>query len=376
MTAFFGLHWSVRGRSLQRDRGSTRQLRRRARFVTLLMSAVGFLATCTVATAQPGTVTFLGKLSRTVESAAAGINNAGQVVGTSWGEDLNRYATLWNGMTPTALSQSDSGADAINDAGQVAGFEGPYATVWNGSTSTRLQSLNLRGASSALDINDAGQVVGYSWSGAVIRPAMWDHRGLTVLGTTGETSGVAHAINEAGQVVGYSTVAGQPGLAATLWVGNTATHLGTLGGSGGCAFGINEAGQIVGNSILADHWTSHATLWNGTVPTDLGSLGGTNISTAYGINNAGQIVGTSSTDRDGFHAVMWQGGAIIDLNDFLDESLKKAGWRLEFARDVNDSGWVVGSAENRFTADTRAFLLSPVPEPETHVLMCHSYDLI
>ena len=56
---------------------------------------------------------------------ARGINNSGQVVGTSQVSGDFR-AVVWNGTTPTFLSSVGlhSEGNSINDAGQVAGVQG------------------------------------------------------------------------------------------------------------------------------------------------------------------------------------------------------------------------------------------------------------
>lgn len=62
---------------------------------------------------------------------------------------------------------------------------------------------------------------------------------------------------------------------------------------------------------------------------------------------------------------------MIDLNDFLDEDAVAAGWYLNFASGINDSGWITGHATNILTGSIHAFLLSPttVSEPKSAVLI-------
>ena len=115
----------------------------------------------------------------------------------------------------------------------------------------------------------------------------------------------------------------------------------------------------------------------GYVATPLGSLGGT-VSLVYGINKAGQAVGYSTTAGSAaYHATLWTGGMVIDLNDFLDPFDRAAGWLLsdeDGGIHINNSAWIVTTAFNDVMGGTRAYLLTPdlasvVPKPQAWVLM-------
>ena len=82
------------------------------------------------------------------------------------------------------------------------------------------------------------------------------------------------------------------------------------------------------------------------------------------INDGGQMVGSSPLD-----AILWTDGNVIDLNRFLDDRLVNQGWNLTKATDINDNGWIVGTAVNNQTNVNHAFLLTPVPEPETYAML-------
>ena len=105
---------------------------------------------------------------------------------------------------------------------------------------------------------------------------------------------------------------------------------------------------------------THAFLWIGGVMTDLGVLPGSIGSVAYGISNSGEVVvGGSQGGIDGGgvnHAIIWRGGIAIDLNTLLVSI--DAGWTLEAATGINDSGQISAWGRHSLGA-IHAFLLTP-----------------
>lgn len=347
-----------------------------------------------VVAGQANASTYVFSLLETLggsSSHAHDINSNGQVVGRSYvSGDSVYHATLWSANSVIDLGTLDgtnySEAVATNDAGHVVGNSYNsvdftfHATMWNGALAT---DLGVRYASA---INNADQVVGgyqtdgyprfvgagYT-DGDIPHAVLLNSATVTKLGTLGGTDGYAYAINIAGQVVGASSIASNYNeVHATLWNSASTTALDTLGGIGSYAYAINDTGQVAGYSLTPTN-DMHATLWNGTAVTDLGSPGTDSI--AMDINNAGQVVGyASATDRtNGLnpHATLWNGATVTDLNSVLDASMVSAGWVLQEANGINDSGWIVGSATNTNTGVTRAFMLSvsPVPEPESYAML-------
>ena len=61
---------------------------------------------------------------------------------------------------------------------------------------------------------------------------------------------------------------------------------------------------------------------------------------------------------------MWDGQQAIELNTLLPES---SGWDLFYAYDINDNGQIVGFG--RTQGENHGFLLTPVPEPATMLLL-------
>ena len=311
-------------------------------------------------------------------SGANGINDLGQVVGFSSPKgDADFRATLWaetGAVTDLGTVGGSSGiAYAINNAGQIAGVSATvgrfnHATLWHGTTVTDLGTLG-GWDSAAYAINNAGQVVGsaYLKNGWDSHAALWSGNTVTDLGTLGGDYSNAESINNAGQIAGTSYTANNALTLATRWNGTTATGLSTFW-SGGTA--INDAGVVLGRS------GDQQILWNGDSTIYLDSLGGTPLNVyatstlAWSINNAGQVVGYSHTINHAQHATLWDGNAIVDLNQFLSLADINAGWELIEARDINNNGVIVGTANNKFTGAHNAFVLSPsaVPEPDVWLM--------
>jgi probable HAF family extracellular repeat protein len=138
---------------------------------------------------------------------------------------------------------------------------------------------------------------------------------------------------------------------------------------------INNESQVAGYAYLSGDNAYHATIWNDAAATDLGTLGGER-SEAYAINDAGLAVGWANTPDGVTHATIWNGTVATDLNSFLDASMANAGWVLERAYDINDNGWIVGDARIGSSGENHAFLLAPVPEPETYAMFLAGLSLM
>jgi probable HAF family extracellular repeat protein len=309
------------------------------------------------------TITDLGMLAGGKSVEPMGINSSGQVAGRmvlslNSGFFWTQGSSIQS-LTPLAGSYA-SWAIALNDSGDVVGISfgnlslGYDGTLWHADgTITKLPDLGVDKGTFPYGINNSGLVVGASQIPPGGRHHAFTWRvGSSIMADLGTLdssyqSSLAYGVNNAGQVVGISTDASQGGRStACLWSGGGIIQLGNEASG---AQGINDAGLVVGVQGNIAH------VWNGAPGgTSLGGLGGI-VSYAYAVNNSGQIVGWSSTPAGGYdHAVLWENGEILDLNDLHDGT----GWLLRQARGINDAGQIAG--KGIFNGKDHGFLLTPV----------------
>jgi probable HAF family extracellular repeat protein len=336
----------------------------RVRFVGFGLVALAWLLAGEIAYCGQYTLTDLGTLGGTT-SNGYDINNNGQVVGQSRtaGNSVG-HAFLYSGgvMTDLGSGPEPSTAYSINDSGQAvgtinAGGSWSTAVLYSGGTMTSL------GSGEGASINNSGQVAGYTTNTNPTRAFLYSNGVRQYLGTLGGSESYAYGINDAGQVVGRSTLANNYSH-AFLYSDGSMRDLGTLGGVTSGAYEINGSGQVVGYSAIATGaW--HAFLYSGGAMKDLGTLGGAS-SQALDINSCGQVVGFSNATGDSVvHAFLYSDGAMVDLNTLLSPG---SGWKLLQATAINGLGQITGFGTSP-SGDTHGFLLTPVPEPATLLLL-------
>jgi probable HAF family extracellular repeat protein len=349
-------------------------------------------------------------------SPASGINNASvtQVVGYS---ASSSHAYLWDGVhgmhdLGTVRKEAQSAAVGINNAGQVVGkswttqeiFEkkgqGYYfkttedGFLWSSSTGMKDFGDNVF----PTGINRSGEVSGSVVASSLDQASLWNGTNWLALGNLpGGVYSDAYGINDYGQVVGYSQINNNtenlPN--AFLWTPSSPNstsgsiiNLGSFLSPGdSTAVAINNQGWVTGNAAVPLSQpiggiigVDHAFLWkpssaNGTTGTmiDLGTLdpkalGGLGQSWGLAINRSGVVVGlsnpTSATQQDPrTDAVIWQPGsngtyALSDLNNLIPSG---SGWTLFRADAINDSGQIVVEAQNSSLSGLYALLLTPSP---------------
>lgn len=316
-------------------------------------------------------VTDLGSLDGG-DSVAYSLNNLGQVVGESSASGVV-HAFLWDASSGirnlgTLSPFQYSNAYGINDLGQVVGRShspgSGQAFIWtDGAGMQSLATLTGTSRAIAYGINNAGMIVGQSEAGTN-RGFLWNPAtGLhDVTSPTGYS--YAYSVNAFGVVAGATFPDGYPRPA--IW----SVGLGSvdLVASSGEARDINDSLQVVGWTGNIASGSSQAFVWdfaNGLRPLDHGGLG---YSRANAINASGVVVG-----RSGGGALVWDPSTGMHiLNSLIDPG---SGWRLDEAIDINDHGQIVGTGINP-QGITRAFLLTPVPEPETYIMMLSGLGLL
>jgi probable HAF family extracellular repeat protein len=263
---------------------------------------------------QLQTLTGLG----TGYSLAHAINDSGQIVGSL--PVPGPLATLEHAFVQTGGATTDlgtlggrfSGALGINNNGQIAGTSETaggqtHGFIFSGGKMTDVGTLGGTN-SDARVINDSGQVAGAAQTADGSYHAFLTTLGGTMkdLGTLGGGSSYTYGINNAGQVVGFSQ--GTDGKArAFIYNNTTGGPMQDLNAPGinNVASAINSSGQVVGWSFGNNASASDYRAWyfDGTTMKDLTSLlpansGWQSLNGTTGINDAGQITGWG-TGADG-----------------------------------------------------------------------------
>lgn len=278
-------------------------------------------------------------------SAAAAINNAGHVVGsTNTGpiDDGTVSPFVYRNGAMTLITPAYGYATAINDAGHVAGFAcrepGPcFSTRAFLYENRRLKLLgglhgpNVDPSSQGYGMNNADTIVGTANGQGVV----FFHGAILPFGFLGIQSFTG--INDSNWTIGSLQ-----NNHAVLFDGHSLRDIGTLDGapdSDSRPGAINAAGQVVGTAYMSTRGTFHAYSFRNNVMSDLGTLhpdgmeGFNSYSYGFGINTAGDIVGES----DGA-AFLYRNGVMTDLNSLLPPDSPHVGW----ASGINDRGQIVG----------------------------------
>ena len=221
-------------------------------------------------------------------------------------------ATFYNVLDLGTLSGDPddySTASGINDLGQVIGSSNVlgvgtqlFRTAPNSPINPATDNIGARAPrTTANDINNLGQVVGITATSSQgdVTGFVTEPNGGLIEGNTPFLED-ANGINDSGQIAGRVIVSVETGVIynAVRYDSNNATNrqvdLGTLGGTFSNGYGINNLGQVVGDSFTVNFpvngenyaFRTAANSPINAATDDLGTLGGSS-STAYDINDLG-----------------------------------------------------------------------------------------
>ncbi len=289
----------------------------------------------------------------------AGLNDAGQVAGTSLNEHGIENAFVWSAGGGMLGIRSGAGGGrsyglAINSHGVVTGSfsqapDGP-ARPFRWSAAGGAEDLGLAPGlpwpSAGRVLNDAGLIAGVATVDDEQTHAFaWTRSGGTVaIDTRGSVESTPVAVGAAGEVAGNRLASfDDGGDRPFLWtraggMADLGTGRGTTAWVNAMTPGLHIAGGIgyADGRQRAMSWTRRGGM------RELGTLGG-RTSVARDVNARGKIVGFAEDRAGAMRAFVWSAaGGMLDLNRALHRV--PPGLVLDHALSINDSGVIVASS--------------------------------
>ena len=202
-------------------------------------------------------------------------------------------------------------------------------------------------------INNSGVVAGTATVGFSLG-FMWQNGTFTLLNDPQGPNFWPRAIDENNALGGYKQYYYGQSPGAARWVNGVLEEL-RPGSS--YVFGMNNVGSYVGGGEGAFYWRNYQMI-------DIPTIPGQGYSYALDVNDSDVVVGISYGSPD--VAFRWTPGGYAErLIDLIDPS---DGWTsLERAYSINNRGQIVGWGYRNGLR--RPFLLNPVPEPVSGVVL-------
>jgi len=323
-------------------------------------------------------LTLLGPLDPAEIFYAADLNNRGELAGTV---SFPGRAALWRKgqiielVDPTVGPFLSSAASSLNDRGDVVGQMTVLSDLtirwffWHRGEFIDMGLPFPGSAGSPTHINNRRQILFRSATeSGVARSYVWERGTFTALEPPpgGDGSAAANALNDFGEVAGAGGTAN--GNRAVLWRDGTVEVLGVLPNTDASrAEDINNRGVVVGESYDSIFGVIELPfVWRDGKMAALPTLNGLpeGLTEARSINDWGQIVGhvTSFMDNEFFAPLLWQNGAVFELNTLVrDDDPLKPFVRLRTATVINDRGQIQASGQDSRVPDVHfAYLLTPV----------------
>lgn len=296
--------------------------------------------------------------------AATALSDKGHVVGTcfqEFGEETRAFLHALGVTTNIGVlpSFNQGRGNGVNNHGDVVGSSGlsfdPWpvdAHVWrNGGPLENIEAWASFPMldTVATDINDGGEIVGMDDYGQAV---YWLEGQDPIYLATYHSR--ANAINNAGQIGGIG-----PDGHAARWDSFTIVDLGILPGGGFAeVMDLAENGAVAGwgNSSNPPSPGFRGFFHDSSSTPGLKIIGtfGGNSSFAYGVSSDGLVVGNASDASQNTRGFVWRKDKLYDLNNLLDANPPADPWFIYGAVDINEKGQILVSAANSVTS---AYLL-------------------